>query len=110
MPEDPLAQVVRTKSRSKRPSGASTRSNKSGLWYGISAIPIAPVHDELKKGQLVGIKTQHTIDPLTVYCCHISSQRDQLAREVLAMAEVAAKEFIDKHKSGVTFVPRPEAV
>ncbi|EFL88171.1 LysR family transcriptional regulator [Ahrensia sp. R2A130] len=61
--------------------------------YGMSAIPLAVVQDDISSGRLVHVPAEEKITPLTIYCSHVSRQREALVRRVLKLAQNAAADF-----------------
>lgn len=72
--------------------------------YGISAMPLAVVINDINSGRLVQIPTTQSTKPLRVHCAHISRQRKSSAMRVLNLAERAAKDFCAAHPETAEFV------
>lgn len=74
------------------------------LGYGISAIPVSAALEDIKTGHLSQVQTIENMRPLTVYCAHVSRQRQKQANTVLEIAESAAQDFAAQPSSAMQFI------
>lgn len=74
------------------------------LGFGISAIPVSAALNDIETGRLARVETVVKMRSLTVYCAHVSKQKQKQAAVVLAHAESAAKEFAALPNSAMQFI------
>ncbi len=75
--------------------------------FGISAIALAQVQEELADGTLGLIETTEEIAPLDICCVHLNKARKAQVRQIYQIAETAARQWCEDHPQYLTFKKGP---
>jgi DNA-binding transcriptional LysR family regulator len=71
--------------------------------YGISAVALSQVEEDIASGRLVLIETTETIAPLDICCVHLNRARKAQVQKIYEIAERAAREWCEGHPRFLTF-------
>ena len=77
------------------------------MGFGISAISLSQVEQDLDAGSLSLIETKDAIAPLDICCVHLNRARRAQVRQIYELAERAAREWCEAHPRFVSFKPGP---
>lgn len=76
--------------------------------YGISAVALSQVEEDIASGRLNLIETTETLAPLDICCVHLNRARKTQVQQIFEIAEMAAREWCETHPRFLTFKGRPE--
>ncbi|MEJ8474274.1 LysR family transcriptional regulator [Roseibium algae] len=110
-PSSPLTQVLsRMLNESRtRPNARHVGNSLSSICemlrrgYGISAVALAQVEDDLVSGALRLIETDESIAPLDICWVHMNRARKAQVRQIYGIAEKAAREWCEANPRYVSF-------
>lgn len=71
--------------------------------YGISAVALSQVEEDIASGKLVLIETTEPIAPLDICCVHLNRARKAQVQKIYEIAERAAREWCENHPRFLTF-------
>jgi DNA-binding transcriptional LysR family regulator len=110
-PSSPLTQVLshmllesRTRPNARHVGNSlSTISEMLRRGYGVSAVALASLEEDLVSGKLRLIETTESIAPLDICCVHLNRARKAQVRQIFQIAESAARKWCETNPRYVTF-------
>ena len=71
--------------------------------FGISAVALSQVQEDIASGRLSLIETTEPIAPLDICCVHLNRARKAQVQQIYEIAEAAAREWCETHPRYLTF-------
>ncbi|WP_244274697.1 LysR family transcriptional regulator [Labrenzia sp. OB1] len=114
-PSSPLMQVLSRMLHENRArpnvrhvgNSLATISEMVRRGYGISAVALSQVEEDIISGRLELIETTETIAPLDICCVHLNRARKTQVQQIFEIAETAAREWCETHPRFLTFKKGP---
>lgn len=116
-PSSPLMQELSTKLRDSElrlnvrhvGNSLATICEMLRMGFGISAISLSQVEEDINAGRLCVIDTKETFTPLDICCVHLNRARRAQVRQIYELAEQAARDWCTANPRYVSFNPPPSS-